>query len=83
MKREITLSNGIKIVDNRYLNCGVSIENNNTSICLYYNNHSKQLYINLSSKFLFEQTIDEYIDNLNKMKQSLIEANKFLNDKQD
>lgn len=75
MSKSITLSCGIKITDNRELSLGFMIENINTkhrtTLC-----YSKKLgfYLNLTSSWLVDNDISSYVDEIETMKQALIEA---------
>ena len=75
MGKSITLSCGIEITDNRELNLGFMIENIDTKHrTMFCYSKNVGFYLNLTSSWLVDNDIDSYVNEIETMKQALIEA---------
>ncbi len=80
-----TLSSGIRIDDNRSINCGVSISNqNNPYFMLWYNSTNNEFgfkpkYYTQSPTYLYMDDLNDYINALADIIQAMAEANEFVN----
>ena len=76
------LSSGIRIDDNRSINCGVSISNqNNPMYLLWYNSTRNEFYFmqRSNSNEYYMDDLNDYINALADIIQSVAEANEFVN----
>ena len=86
MQRDIqmttkTLSSGIRIDDNRSINCGVSISNqNNPMYLLWYNSTRNEFYFmqRSNSNEYYMDDLNDYINALADIIQAMAEANEFV-----
>ena len=77
-----TLSSGIRIDDNRSINCGVSISNqNNPMYLLWYNSTRNEFYFmqRSNSNEYYMDDLSDYINALADIIQAMAEANEFVN----
>ena len=77
-----TLSSGIRIDDNRSINCGVSISNqNNPMYLLWYNSTRNEFYFmqRSNSNEYYMDDLNDYINALADIIQAMAEANEFVN----
>ena len=78
-----TLSSGIRIDDNRSINCGVSISNqNNPMYLLFYNLDTNEFFF-ISRHYgnnskIYMENVSDYINALADIIQSVAEANEFV-----
>lgn len=76
-----TLSSGIRIDDNRSINCGVSISNqNNPMYFLSFNYSLNEFYFTQkhNNKSFYMEDVSDYINALADIIQSVAEANEFV-----
>ena len=76
-----TLSSGIRIDDNRSINCGVSISNqNNPMYYLWYNSAKNEFAFTQkeNGEVFYMEDVSEYINALADIIQSVAEANEFV-----
>jgi hypothetical protein len=76
-----TLSSGIRIDDNRSINCGVSISNqNNPMYLLWYNSTRNEFYFmqRSNSNEYYMDDLSDYINALADIIQAMAEANEFV-----
>jgi hypothetical protein len=79
-----TLSCGIRIEDNRSINCGVSITNqDNPYFMLWYNSIQNEFgfkpkYYTQSPTYLYMDNVSDYINALSDIIQAMAEANEFV-----
>jgi hypothetical protein len=76
-----TLSSGIRIDDNRSINCGVSISNqNNPMYLLWYNSTRNEFYFmqRSNSNEYYMNDLNDYINALADIIQAMAEANEFV-----
>lgn len=79
--KEITLSTGIKIIDNRYLGCGVFIENQKTKYLTLSFGHDVGFYASTIGIMILESEFDSYLLEVEIIRKTVLEANEFLNKK--
>ena len=75
------LSSGIRIDDNRSINCGVSISNqNNPMYYLWYNSAKNEFAFTQkeNGEVFYMEDVSEYINALADIIQSVAEANEFV-----
>ena len=81
-----TLTSGIRIDDNRSINCGVSIVNqSNPMFMLHYNIHRnefgyKHRQYSKSDDFIYMDDVSESITALSDIIQAMAEANEFVSE---
>jgi hypothetical protein len=86
MQRDIqmttkTLSSGIRIDDNRSINCGVSISNqNNPMYYLWYNSAKNEFAFTQkeNGEVFYMEDVSEYLNALADIIQAMAEANEFV-----
>ena len=77
-----TLSSGIRIDDNRSINCGVSISNqNNPMYLLWYDSGRNEFAftIKTTENVYYMNDLNDYINALADIIQAMAEANEFVN----
>ena len=76
-----TLSNGVVLVDYRYLGIGIMIENSNTRyVSIGYSNITESFYLNTSgTKLISEKEIALYIKELTELLEIIKEAEQLIN----
>jgi hypothetical protein len=80
-----TLSSGIRIDDNRSINCGVSISNqNNPDYRLLYDYTNNEFYFisrhRGDNTKIYMDNVSDYINALSDIIQAMAEANEFVNE---
>jgi len=71
---EIVLKNGIILRDNRNIQCGISIENQNTKYMTLSYSSENGFYLNTKGVYLTKQNILEYTQEFELMVSILVEA---------
>ena len=77
-----TLSSGIRIDDNRSINCGVSISNQNNPMYLLWYNSTRNEFaftIKTTENVYYMDDLNDYINALADIIQAMAEANEFVN----
>lgn len=72
---ETILKNGIIIKDNRNIDCGISIENQNTKYITLGYSSKDGFYLNLKGLWLSQDECSDYYYEFEAMRMALIEAN--------
>jgi len=79
--RSRILSSGIRIDDNRSINCGVSISNQNNPMYLLWYNSAKNEFAftqKENGEVFYMENVSEYINALADIIQAMAEANEFV-----
>ena len=77
------LSSGIRIDDNRSINCGVSISNQNNPMYYLWYSSAKNEFAFMQKEnggVFYMEDVSDYINSLADIIQSVAEANEFVNE---